>query len=167
MKLDPNSVGYLLLSNWGPPIVTIFVGGAFASLLVPRWQARWNRDRATEERRIALYEAISEHFSMYVTAWRRLLQIARLERERNLSELERARKEDYLRSRTDARDSLICEFAKARIYFSRNSGDAIAKFVHWDEKNGSKNFGDLPDIEEWREWEDLIVENLRQDLYLR
>lgn len=164
MLLDESSFAYLVLRHWGPPIVTIVVGGLFASVLFPRWQARWSRERAVGERKVALYEGIAENFSLYVTAWRRLIQISGLQRQRELSEREMLRKDQYLAQRTDARDALVCEFAKARLYFSAKSRGRIDSFLGWDETNGAKQLEDLPQIAEWKRWEEEIVRCLRDEL---
>lgn len=162
--LDPDSIEFLLLRHWGPPIITVIWGGLIASVLVPRLQAKRDRSRAINERKIALYEDIADQFGRYVSAWRRLMSISMLERDRQLTPMELERKQRFIEERYVTRDALFADFAKARLYFSREACDRIDDFVAWDEANASKRLEDLPDIKSWRRHEGDVIECLGRDL---
>ncbi|MGD1923522.1 MAG: hypothetical protein ACFB03_04950 [Paracoccaceae bacterium] len=166
-EISKNSIAYLVIESWGPPVLTIVVGGLFASILFPRWQAQYNRGKALGEHKIKLYEEIAEHFSLYIAAWRRLISIARLEKRRKLSEREMNRKEQFVLQRNDYRDTLISEFARAKLYFSAKSRIEIEDFMKWDEANGTKTVDELPTISEWQDWEERVVQCLRKELRIR
>ena len=162
--LDPNSIEFLMLRHWGPPIATIVLGGLGASLIVPRLQSRRDRWKAINDRKIALYEAIADQFGRYVSSWRRLLSIAYLERSRPLSDLEQQRKQRFIDERYAARDSLFSEFAKARLYFSDDCCNRIDAFIAWDETHVNSTLDDLPDVVDWRRYEGDVIKCLGQDL---
>lgn len=162
--LDENSFLYLVLRYWVPSLLSIIAGGLFASVLIPRWQARWSKNRAQEDRRVELYETIAEHFSLYITAWRRLIEIATLEATRPLSEQEAERKQAIVAHRTEERDELLRAFSKSSLFFSAESDARIEAFLEWDECNGAKRLDELPEIDEWKRREKEILSSLRRDL---
>jgi hypothetical protein len=146
-----------------PTLVSIIVGGLFASILFPRWQSRYTRTKTLTEHRFALTEALAAQFQAYVTAWRRLIQISTLETGRALSEEEAARKGAFVVQRNEARDALWASFARGQLYFTDQTCDIIRKFMEWDETQGSKTLADLPSIEEWRQWESRLLAQLKRD----
>ncbi len=158
---DENGIASLLLRYWGPPTITVIVGGALASLLFPRWQNRAARAKAFNDRRFETLEEIAESFPRYVAAWRRLIQISELEQSRALSEEEAERKRLFVAQRNEARDALCSALSRSQIYFSEPSWDTIRKFLEWDEGNSAKRLGELPGIEEWRRWETRVLGQLR------
>ena len=162
--LDDTSTAFLMIRHWGPSIITIVVGGICASILFPRWQAQYNRAKALGERKVALLEDIAVQFTLYIAAWRRLISIAKLERDRDLTEREMTRKDQFVQQRGETRDELLQALAKAKIYFSRQSRHQIDDFVLWDQMLGSKTLEELPPIEEWRIWEERISKCLRYEI---
>jgi hypothetical protein len=162
LQIDQGSLAHLLLTEWLKPLIPIIVGGAFASILFPRWQSMYNQTKTRTERRVSIIEDMSVHFSKYVTAWRRLLQITRLEEQRPLSEAELQRKEAFVEQRTEERDELFSSFARGQLYFTEDACALIGDFMRWDQAQSSKTIADLPDIEEWRAWERRIFSLLKQ-----
>jgi hypothetical protein len=146
-----------------PTLVSIVVGGLFASILFPRWQASYTRTKTLIERRFALIEAVATQFSAYITAWRRLIQIAILEAERPLTETESARMAGFVAQRNEARDALWASFARGQFYFTEQASDVIRVFTAWDEAQVAKPLADLPDIAEWRQWEARVLAQLKRD----
>lgn len=159
--LDENSVLSLLVRYWGPPAITVIVGGIMASLLFPRWQNRAAQAKAFNDRRFVILEEIADLFPRYVAAWRRLIQISELEKERALSEAESTRKQTFVAQRNEARDAVCSALSRGRVYFSDESWTTIEEFLSWDEGNSAKRLGELPNIREWRQWESRILVQLK------
>lgn len=157
-------MAFVMIRHWGPTIITIVLGGLCASILFPRWQEQYNRAKAMGEHKVALLEDIAVQFTLYIAAWRRLISIAELEQNRDLTPREMDRKDRYVSQRGEARDALLQGMAKAKIYFSRNSRLRIDDFILWDQMLGTKPLKDLPHLEEWRNWEEKISQCLRYEI---
>lgn len=161
--LNPESPLSLIMRHWGPPLITIILGGLFASILFPRWQEAYTRARATAQHRLDLTEGLASAFAKYITAWRRLIDIARLGLERPLTETETDRRNAFVADRNTARDALLDLCARGQLYFSDQVCDLIAAFIAWDTDQASKRLGDLPEIAEWRQWEAKILQTLKKE----
>jgi hypothetical protein len=161
--LDESSAAYLIIRYWTPPIISIVLGGLFASILFPRWQNNYARVKSLTEHRIALVESIAVQFAAYTTGWRRLIQISTLEAERALTEQEAARKADFVAERNKARDALCASFARGQLHFTEKACGVIKKFMEWDEAQATKPLSDLPSVKEWREWEARLLAQLKRD----
>jgi hypothetical protein len=162
--INPDSPAALIIRHWGPPLITIVLGGLFASILFPRWQDAYTRSRAASQHRIDLTEQIASAFTSYITAWRRLIAIAELGAERELSQAESDRLNGFVAERNEARDDLLDLCARGQLYFSDGACDSISEFVAWDEDQSTKRLNELPDIEEWRSWEKKILRRLKGEL---
>lgn len=165
--LDPGSPLAILLTEWGPPFVTIVIGGLFASILFPRWQDIWTRTRAASQRRLDLTQDIASAFEKYVTSWRRLVDIAGLARERPLTEAEQAQLQSFVAHRNAARDTLLDRCALGQLYFSDKGCALIDSFACWDTAQAAKRLEELPDMEEWRKWKARVMVQLRSELGMR
>ncbi|MCA8883337.1 MAG: hypothetical protein KDA50_06260 [Rhodobacteraceae bacterium] len=161
--LDPDSPLSLMIRHWGPPLISILVGGLFASVLFPRWQESWTRTRARSQHGLEMTENLASSFSAYLTAWRRLIDIAGLQQERPLTEEEKARLLGFVADRNAARNTLLDLCARGQLYFSDAACDTITEFLDWDRKQAAKRLDDLPDLEEWRVWQKKIMRQLKAD----
>lgn len=161
--LDPESPLSLMIRHWGSPLISIVLGGLFASILFPRWQEAHTRARAMTQHRLELTEGLASAFAKYITAWRRLIDIARLGQERPLTETEIERRNAFVVQRNGARDTLLDLCARGQLYFSDQVCDLIAAFIVWDSEQASKQLADLPEIAEWREWEKNILRRLKRE----
>jgi len=161
--LDPESPLSMMMRHWGPPLITIVLGGLFASILFPRWQEAHTRARAMAQHRLDLTEGLASAFAKYITAWRRLIDIARLGQERPLTETEIERRNAFVVQRNGARDTLLDLCARGQLYFSDQVCDLIAAFIAWDSEQASKQLAELPEIAEWREWEKRILQRLKRE----
>lgn len=180
IRFDESSVGYILLRFWGPALLTIVLGGLFASIIFPRWQDRYIRRKSFEERRLSLREALLVSLDAYITEWRRLIQCAEYEEGlrsdcsgEGLSARERADLEarldaahgntaDRARSRSTARDELMRTIALYRGYCDPATGRHLSVFAEWDEAQSRKRLNELPPIAEWRDRESDIRERVIQ-----
>lgn len=161
--LDPDAPLALMMQHWGPPLITIVLGGFFASILFPHWQDTYTRARAIVQRRLDLAENLAAAFAKYITAWRRLIDIAKLGLERPLSEDEIRRRNDFVTERNVARDTLLDLCARGQLYFSESACELLAAFLTWDSMQAAKRLDKLPDLIEWREWEARIMRVLKQE----
>lgn len=163
--MDHEAVTTLILKEWVPPLISVLSGGLIISLLVPRWQATFERSRLYDKRRLEILESISQDFSRYIDNWRRLIQISHHEvRKGNLDDDEKARKQRFIEDRNLARDTLISDLSTARIYFSESVDTLIAEFSDWDQACTVKRLSDLPEIGMWRSWEARIISAMKQEL---
>lgn len=161
--LDPNSPLFMVLRHWVPTLIPIVIGGYFASILFPRWQAANVKAKAVTEHRLTLMEDLAIGLVRYHTAWRRLLQIARYAETNPLSDVEAERRDGFVEERNEARDALMDLCARGQLYFSQAACDLISDFVAWDEAQTAKTLADLPPLQEWRSWENKILSQLRRD----
>lgn len=151
MVLEENSVGHILLSNWAPALITILLGGMFASVIFPRWQYAYSRARAREERKHILAEELSRSMRRYANCWNRLRSIAELEaaRQGGLTEDEAARKRQFVEARNAARDTLLDTLCGIDIYFSGDVRRAVDNFIAWDEACSVARLHELPSREDY------------------
>lgn len=161
--LDPTSPLALMMRHWGPPLISILVGGLFASILFPRWQENWNRSRARSQHELDMTENLAASFAAYLTAWRRLIDIARLGTQRPLTEAEQDRLYGFVADRNAARDRLLDLCARGQLYFTDPACDTISEFLDWDRQQAAKRLEDLPELEEWRGWQKKIMRQLKAD----
>lgn len=162
--LDPNSPLALIIKGWGPPLISILIGGLFASILFPRWQDSYTRARAATQHRLDLTEQIASAFARYITAWRRLIDIATLGQNRELNDEELERLSGFAADRNNARDELLDLCARGQLYFGKAAATDVASFLRWDEAQASKTLEELPKIEEWRAWESKVLKQLKRDI---
>ena len=148
----------IVLKNWGPPIISVLVGGLLVSILVPRWQVRFEKSRQYDKRRLELLEGIAKTFPLYVANWRRLIDISFYEEQKGqLSQEEQDRKLRFVADRNTVRDKLFSSLSSARIYFSDSILTLITEFSEWDEKCTILELDELPQIQAWQEWELKII----------
>ena len=164
--LTQTSPLHILLKDWAPTLITIVIGGLFASVILPRLQGLYTKRIALSSRRLSLAEDIAASLHRYVTCWRRLIQISHHEIAKNgrLTADEIARKDSFVTSRNEARDKLCDLLCAAQLYSTDKTSNLMKGFLFWDEKATALRINELPDISEWRVWEDRIVEQLKKDL---
>lgn len=143
---DQNSISFIILTKWAPPLLTVFVGGLLASLLFPRWQDRHANNQARQHRRLALAEEVQRNFRRYISSWNRLRSISQLERDRpnGLSNIEFERKNKIAEARTLSRDELLDTMCSLEIYFSDEVQRRIWEFYSWDDRLATLRLEDLP-----------------------
>lgn len=64
--LPEHSLLFVVINEWAPALITIFVGGAFASIPVPRLQGMYATKRALADKRLDLVDRISVRFRHYL-----------------------------------------------------------------------------------------------------
>ncbi|MFA3915959.1 hypothetical protein [Ruegeria hyattellae] len=164
--MDEHSITYIALTKWAPPLITIFVGGLMASILFPRWQDRYNRHRAREDRKLALAEEVAQNMKKYIQAWNRLRAIAELEASRpdGLTEVEFERKKSYVEERSNARDELHDNLVSAQLYFSADAQAAIGDFFRWDERCSELHLDQLPERSEFAVESRKVVSTIHAEI---
>ncbi len=145
------------------PLVLLLVGGLTAHILYPRWQDSYLRRKALTERRSALGEDIVALMNGYVVCWRRLLEAASFLSQSHTDEVPDAALQDqqdkvqgFAAKRSDARDALMSALSRFMLYCDRADRTEIDAFITWDESQSNKRLAELPDIKEWRQWEDRL-----------
>jgi hypothetical protein len=162
--MDETSFAYIALARWLPSILTVVLGGYVASVLFPRLQRKFQKASQEEERKRQIAEEVVQAFSRYVISWRRLIQISRLERERDLSESEIARKREFVSDRKEQRDLLVDKLRLCELYYCGEVCTALNGFLDWDELQSLKTLDDLPDISDWRDYERKLVGLIKNEL---
>lgn len=160
------SVAHIIMSNWAPSLITILVGGVFASILFPRWQYYYARARSREERKHTLAEDLSRNMRRYISCWNRLRSIAELEivREGVLSEEEAERKRNFVEARNASRDALLDTLCSIEIYFSENVQKGIDEFITWDDKCSTARVNELPSREEYVQKRRSLLEMVHREI---
>lgn len=143
------------------PMLLLLVGGITAHILYPRWQDSFLRRKALTERRSALGEDIVALMNAYVVSWRRLIEAASFGSQTDaLSAAEQAAQEKQITTlagkRSDARDALMAALSRFQLYCRAADRSEIDAFITWDESQSQKRLNELPDIKEWRKWEDQL-----------
>ncbi len=164
--LDENSIAYIALTGWVPPLITILLGGLLASVLFPRWQDQRARYQAREDRKLALAEELARNMVRYVASWNRLRTIAELEASRpdGLTEAEFERKKSFVEARNSGRDALLDTLCSLEIYFSSDVGAAIDDFVRWDEACLALRVDELPPREEYARRRQSILTKVHKEI---
>ncbi len=158
---DDSGGAYTILRYLLFPLVLLLVGGVTAHILYPRWQDSFLRRKALTERRSALGEDIVALMNAYVVSWRRLIEAAAYLAATDKAEPDdKAAQEDQIRTlaakRSTARDALMAALSRFMLYCRSADRTQIDAFIAWDESQSQKRLEQLPDIKEWREWEDRL-----------
>ncbi len=145
------------------PLVLLLVGGITAHILYPRWQDSYLRRKALTERRSALGEDIVALMNGYVVSWRRLIEAAAFLAETPKDDASDDELEDLhdrvqalAAKRSEARDDLMAALSRFMLYCGRTDRAEINTFMTWDESQSNKRLEELPNIKEWRQWEDRL-----------
>ncbi|WP_162652902.1 hypothetical protein [Lentilitoribacter sp. Alg239-R112] len=163
-SIDETSITYIVLNRWLPGVITVVVGGYVASILFPKLQQNAQRNTQVREKRTEIAEEIVQYFNRYIISWRRLIQIAKLEEVRELSDDEVKRKNGFVLERNERRDLLFDKLKLCQLYFCDRTCSEIQNFVSWDEKQSSRPLEELPDLEVWRTYEVNIIGLIKNEL---
>jgi hypothetical protein len=156
--LSETSVAFVVVKDWIPALITILVGGAFATLLLPRLQGRYAAKQALADKRIEFAGKLAVGFRRYIMSWRRLRQISDLEQDRQLTKEENKRKLAFVETRNQHKDELIETMYLMKPIFSSSLSRDIDIFVRWDEAQTAVRLEALPELVEWVKWEDRLTE---------
>lgn len=131
-------------------IIAIIAGGlSFGAAWILRGV---DRSRAFKDKRIEHAESTITNFSQYIESWKRLITIATLQIERELSDEEKERMERYIKARDDSKHFLIAQISTLPLFFDFRVVSEFDKFKKWDNDQSVKRLNELPDIEEWEKW---------------
>jgi hypothetical protein len=157
--------GQVLTEKWGPPLISILVGGVVAQIVLPRLQASFNRTKLFDEKRVLVMEELAEVFPTYIANWARLISMAQAERASGgvLPPHLKQKKDEHADDRNRARDELLSLIARARLYFSDPVEEEMANFLAWDKRYVSATLDELPAVEEWTRWERRILNAMRRE----
>ncbi|MGO8154201.1 hypothetical protein AB9F36_30705 [Rhizobium leguminosarum] len=163
-QLNDKSIAFIALKDWVPSLITIIIGGIFASIILPAWQGRYMRTKALATRRLEIAESVTKNFQKYVTAWKRLMAISVLEEESGLNEEQKQTKIGFVMARNASRDALLESLAISRLYFPETCSEVVQSFCKWDEDRSIERLDKLPQIAAWREWEQRVLQSLNREL---
>jgi Tfp pilus assembly protein PilE len=163
-SLAERSIAFIILSNWIPPLITIVIGGIFASILLPLWQHKYTQSKALAARRLEIAENVTKNFQKYIVSWKRLMTISALEQEAGLNDEQRQTKMSFVAVRNANRDALLESLALTKIYFPASCAAVVGSFLKWDEDRSTERLDQLPGITVWREWEQRVLQSLHQEL---
>lgn len=161
-ELKEHSLAFVLIKDWIPALITIFVGGLFATLLLPRLQGRYAARQALADRRADLAGKAAVGFRRYIMSWRRLRQISELEGERaaaqrTLDKAEKERKDEFIAARNAHKDALIETLCFMKAGFSADLAEMIDRFIEWDETQANKRMTELAPLDDWITWEKNLL----------
>lgn len=165
LELSEHSPIAIVFAEWVPVMITITLGGLFATVIFPRWQDRYLSKKIRSERKIKITEEISELLNAYTNVWRRLIEISRYEK--NLIEHEHDTKDvtkmktQFVEQRSDIHDRLMGCLSRAKVFVSASQRREISKFIQWTESTSTLTLDELPEISEWRTWEERILSSLQ------
>lgn len=173
--LPEQSVLYVTLRYLAFPLTLVAAGGFAANILFPRWQDRYLQRKARAERRYEIGEDILALMNVYVSNWRRVIEMASYEEmlrkkfsrcrtQEKRESYEKAidiaveRKEVFVQQRGETRDKLMDAISRYKLYGSESELKQMQSFASWDEQQSTKILLELPKVEEWREWEKILTE---------
>jgi hypothetical protein len=154
----------IAITTWLPAVFAAIAGGYFAKVFLPIIYENNVRAKKLADKKIEHAENIAIQLCCYIVAWRRLIQIATLERSRNLSEAETDRKQKFVEDRNKHRDELYKHFSISPFYFGKDFCAKMKEFICWDEDIVAKRLDELPEISTWKKWEEEVLLSLRKDL---
>lgn len=154
----------IVLAQWAPVVITIILGGLFASIIFPRWQSRYLERKTFLERRQKIVEEAAELLNSYTTSWRRVIEISRyelqlVEGDRDTTDALRMKKQ-FVTQRSEIHDKLMACLSRAKVVVSRQQRNEINLFIEWAESTSTLTLNELPEIGKWREWEDQLLSSL-------
>ena len=164
MGEDKRTFRQVCLECWVPPIITAIVGGLCVSVVLPRFQASFENHRAVHQRQLQLMEQTQEHFTVYLSNWARLRELAKLESSRKLSVDEDDRMKSAIKGRNDAKDRLIPTLNIAKLYFGPDVQAKIYKFRGFDDSNRTTRLNELPPLSGWEEHQDDIMRAMKKEV---
>lgn len=161
-ELKEHSLAFVLIKDWVPALITIIVGGLFATLLLPRLQGHYAARQALADRRADLAGKAAVGFRRYIMSWRRLRQIAELEaqralEQRSLDKAEKDRKDEFIAARNAHKDELIETLCYMKAGFSASLAGEIDRFIEWDETQANLRLADLAPLNQWITWEKNLL----------
>lgn len=158
----------IILTGWAPILISVIIGGLFASIIFPRWQDRHIVRKAFVERRQAIIEEVAELLNAYTNIWRRLIQISIHETDLIASDADTSavveKKMQFVARRTEVHDELMACLSRVKIYVNPKQRDEIKEFVAWAESMSTLRLDELPEISAWRDWEDRLLSKLQSHL---
>jgi len=83
---------------------------------------------------------------------------------REPTDIENRRFLSYVKGRDEARIELFSAFNRLDLYFSSGAIKDVNRFRKWDQKQTVKTIDSLPDIEEWQNYSQRILSNLRKEI---
>ncbi len=164
LEITENTLLYLLLRYWIPPLLIVGVGGILTNILLPRIQDKYLQEKSLVERRSSLREDIAGIFGEYIIWWRRLIQIQSAIKESRTSNPDRVPKleEDarsIIDSRRKSRDDLFDKLNRLSIYSTQSFKEISNEYMAWDESLRNKGMDDVPDFSAWEVWRRKVLES--------
>ncbi len=136
----------LLFNEWTPVLLAGLVSFATA------WFFKsLERNKYYKDKRIERADQTISHFSVYIEYWRKLMLIAELAANRELTDNEAKRLERYVSERDEAKQELTACLATLSLYFGSDVIKVAKQFSDWDKDQASKRLDELPDISEWED----------------
>lgn len=136
----------LLLNEWTP----VFLAG-LVSFATAWFFKSLERNKYYKDKRIERADQTISHFSVYIEYWRKLMLIAELAANRELSDNEAKRLERYVAERDEAKQELTACLATLSLYFGSDVIKVAKQFSDWDKEQAAKRLDELPDISEWED----------------
>ena len=136
----------ILLNKWTPALLAGLISFATA------WFFKsLERNKYYKDKRIERADQTISHFAVYIEYWRKLMLIAELAADRELTENEAKRLERYVAERDEAKQELTACLATLSLYFGSDVINVSKQFSDWDKEQASKRLDELPDISEWED----------------
>ena len=169
MSDEKSTIWEIILDKWVPALITAGVGGLMVALIVPGIQSEYVQQSALKERKIELWETLSENFTNYILYRGRLNSIAKEENKRRSSGIEISikfmdRKEEYRIQRDRYANNLRRDFLFAEYYYSDDVAKLIKDYITWHKQFRIATVDKLPPTEVYTQWRDKIVVNIRSAL---
>lgn len=155
----------IVFYEWAPIILTIVIGGLFATILFPRWQDRYIRRKVLTERQQSIVEEAAELLNAYTNIWRRLIEISKHEVSLRDAgrDVEKAieMKAQFVSQRSEIHDRLMATLSRAKVLVSSAQRREISNFIEWAESMSTLRLDELPEVSEWRSWEEKLLASLQ------
>ncbi len=123
-----------------------------------------DRNKSFKDKRIEHAQSTIIHLSQYIESWRRLIAIASLQINRELTEDENDRMCSYVTQRDGAKISLISNINTLPLFFNKKVVEEFYAFKEWDAGHSTKRLNELPVIDEWDNWLSRLSEVLHNHI---
>ncbi|WP_446812186.1 hypothetical protein ACH50O_23190 (plasmid) [Methylomonas sp. 2BW1-5-20] len=148
-----------VISKWAPTllagIISFFTAWFLKSI---------ERDKYYKDKRLERADQTISNFSVYIENWKKLISIAKLAKDRELTENEQKRLERYISERDAAKHQLSSQLATLSLYFDKDVIDIAKQFRAWDQEQSIKRLDELPDYSEWEGWLNYLSVLLRKHI---
>lgn len=163
-----NSLYESIIKQWGPPVLGAMIG-SIGGVGLSSYNSNISKNRFFLEKRVIVADNIATEFSKYILNYKKLINYHNNfdERKSKKNYPTNEEREAFFKTITNRDNSKLALFSyldTARLYYSDKTSDLIASYQAWDDGQSTRTVENLPDINEWRTWQNKILRCLHEEI---